>query len=67
MIADLLENNQHQYAKSVTNTKLWRNGKSHAIRDAHAKGCGILHGELTVHADVPPNLRQGMFAEPGRT
>ena len=67
MIADLLENNQGQYAKSVKNTKLWRNGKAHAIRDAHAKSCGILHGELTVHPDLPANLRQGMFAEPGRT
>ena len=45
---------------------LWRNGKAHAISDAHAKSCGILHGELAVNADVPPNLRQGMFAEPGR-
>src|SRR6478609_5672624 len=67
MIADLLKNNQYQYAKSVKNTKLWRNGKAHAIRDAHSKSCGILQGELTVHADIPPNLRQGMFAEPGRT
>lgn len=37
----------------------------HAIRDAHAKSHAILKGELTVHADLPPELRQGLFAVPG--
>lgn len=36
----------------------------HALRDAHAKSNGLLTGELTVHADLPPALRQGVFAEP---
>lgn len=37
--------------------------KNHrAIRDAHAKSHGILRGELTVHPDLPAELRQGMFA-----
>lgn len=36
----------------------------HAIRDAHAKSNGLLKGELTVHADLPPQLRQGVFAQP---
>ncbi len=37
----------------------------HAIRDAHAKSHAILKGELTVPADLPPELRQGLFAAPG--
>ena len=36
----------------------------HALRDAHAKSNGLLKGELTVHADLPPALRQGVFATP---
>jgi hypothetical protein len=37
----------------------------HGIRDAHAKSHGILRGELTVYADLPEPLRQGLFATPG--
>jgi len=36
----------------------------HAIRDAHAKSNGLLKGELTIHADLPAHLRQGVFAQP---
>lgn len=36
----------------------------HAIRDAHAKSNGLLKGELTVHGDLPAELRQGVFAQP---
>lgn len=36
----------------------------HAIRDAHAKSHGVLHGELTVYSDLPDHLRQGLFATP---
>jgi hypothetical protein len=35
----------------------------HALRDAHAKSNGILKGELVVHANLPPELAQGIFAE----
>lgn len=35
------------------------------MRDAHAKSHGILRGELTVPADLPPELAQGLFATPG--
>ncbi|MFF0545846.1 catalase family protein [Nocardia thailandica] len=34
------------------------------MRDAHAKSHGILRGELTVHADLAPELAQGLFATP---
>ena len=36
----------------------------HALRDAHAKSNGLLTGALTVHADLPAALRQGVFAAP---
>ena len=36
----------------------------HAIRDAHAKGHGILRGELTVYPGLDDDLRQGLFANP---
>ncbi|MET0321300.1 MAG: catalase family protein [Duganella sp.] len=36
----------------------------HAIRDAHAKSNGLITGELTIHADLPAELRQGVFAQP---
>ena len=38
----------------------------HAIRDAHAKSHAILTGALVVHGDLPPSLRQGIFAAPAR-
>ena len=37
----------------------------HAVRSVHAKAHGILHGTLTVHGGLPPELAQGMFATPG--
>ena len=55
--AALRKNNELQLKKN----------HGHAIRDAHAKSHGILRGELTVHPDLPDHLRQGMFAEPGKT
>lgn len=67
MIEDLRTNNEFQYRKSRLRAAILRRGRPHAIRDAHAKSCGILHGELTVRSDIPQTHRQGMFAEPGRT
>ena len=37
-----------------------------AMRGVHAKSHALLEGELTVHADLPPELAQGIF-QPGRT
>ncbi len=56
MIDTLHKNNERAFHKY-----------QHAIRDAHAKSHGILFGELRVHPDLPEHLRQGIFAEPGRT
>lgn len=38
----------------------------HAVRAVHAKAHGILEGVLTIDADLPPELAQGLFATPGR-
>ncbi len=37
----------------------------HAVRAVHAKAHGIARGTLTVKAGLPPELAQGLFAEPG--
>jgi hypothetical protein len=37
----------------------------HALRSVHAKSHALLEGQLTVLADLPPQLAQGMFATPG--
>ncbi|RYF10589.1 MAG: catalase [Oxalobacteraceae bacterium] len=36
----------------------------HAVRSVHAKAHGILQGKLTVASGLPPELAQGMFAQP---
>ena len=36
----------------------------HALRDAHAKSHGILSGQLEVVDTLPPELAQGVFADP---
>lgn len=36
----------------------------HAMRSVHAKSHGLLHAELRVLADLPPQLAQGIFATP---
>ena len=36
----------------------------HAVRSVHAKAHGILEGTLTIDADLPAELAQGMFATP---
>jgi len=38
----------------------------HAFRATHVKTQGIVKGELSVLTDLPPHLRQGMFAQPGK-
>jgi hypothetical protein len=34
------------------------------LRGVHAKSHGLLHGELRVHGGLPPELAQGLFAQP---
>lgn len=37
----------------------------HAVRSVHAKGHGLLNGELRVLDNLPAELAQGVFARPG--
>nr|WKF60868.1 hypothetical protein HUO10_005390 [Paraburkholderia busanensis] len=37
----------------------------HGVRSVHAKSHGLLDGEMTVLAGLPPELAQGVFAKPG--
>lgn len=43
-----------------------RQQHGHAMRSTHAKATGLLKGTLMVPADLPAELAQGMFAQPGR-
>lgn len=36
------------------------------LRDAHAKAHGCVKAQVTVAADLPAELRQGVFAQPGK-
>lgn len=38
----------------------------HAVRSVHAKAHAILEGQLLVAGDLPPELAQGLFAQPGQ-
>ena len=38
----------------------------HAVRASHAKSSAVLKGEMRVLDGLPPELRQGLFAEPHR-
>lgn len=38
----------------------------HAVRAVHAKSHGLMAGTLTVIDGLPPELAQGLFAQPGR-
>ncbi|XYD09056.1 catalase family protein [Methylobacterium sp. NMS12] len=37
----------------------------HAVRASHAKVSGVAVGELVIQPDLPPELRQGLFAQAG--
>lgn len=37
----------------------------HAVRASHAKSSACVIGELTILDDLPPELAQGLFAQPG--
>ena len=56
-----------QQLNSAFDTILERTAEDygHAVRSVHAKSHGVLEGELTVDAGLPPELAQGLFATPG--
>jgi len=52
--------------RSLRRNNEWAAEKyKHAVRDAHAKGLGVMRGELTVYPNLPDFLRQGLFSTPG--
>lgn len=42
--------------------KKYGDGKGPALRDAHPKQHGAVRGDLHVHADIPDELKHGLFA-----
>ncbi|MDB5592082.1 catalase family protein [Enterovirga sp.] len=44
--------------------RMARERYGHSVRTSHAKAHGLLKGALEVLPDLPPELRQGLFAEP---
>lgn len=49
--------------RSITETT--SRNYDHAVRSVHAKSHGLIEGELTVAAGLPPELAQGLFAQRG--
>lgn len=41
-------------------------GLGRAVRDAHAKGYGLVRGEVEILSNVPAEYAQGIYATPGR-
>jgi len=41
-------------------------GVNRAVRDAHAKGFGLVRGELEILAGLPAEYAQGIYSTPGR-
>ena len=48
-------------AQSVTTE-----GTGRAVRDAHAKGYGLIRGEVEILDELPAEYAQGIYATPGR-
>src|SRR5262245_32235425 len=48
-------------AQSVTTE-----GTGRAVRDAHAKGYGLVRGEVEILGQLPAEYAQGIYATPGR-
>ena len=63
------EQEKTQRIKEVMERMQKRNFDLHrkAFRATHVKTQGIVKGKLRVHPDLPEHLRQGIFAEPGKT
>ena len=45
---------------------LVRSKSGENVRISHAKAFGLLKGELIIEKNLPPELAQGLFAQPGR-
>jgi hypothetical protein len=57
----VLERTERFIAESVT-----ASGTGRAVRDAHAKGYGLVRGEVEILGGLPAEYAQGIYATPGR-
>ena len=57
----VIEKTESYIAESVT-----AEGTGRAVRDAHAKGYGVVRGEVEILAGLPAEYAQGIYATPGR-
>jgi hypothetical protein len=57
----VIEKTESYIAESVT-----AEGVGRAVRDAHAKGYGLVRGEIEILDQVPAEYAQGIYAAPGR-
>ncbi|WP_329433075.1 catalase family protein [Streptomyces sp. NBC_01280] len=56
----VIEKTERYIAESVT-----AGGTGRALRDAHAKGYGLVRGEVEILGGLPPEYAQGIYATPG--
>ena len=56
-IVDLMTEGMHLVKKE--------SGASENVRISHAKAFGLLKGELIIQSNLPAELAQGLFAQPG--
>jgi hypothetical protein len=57
----VIEKTESYIAESVT-----AEGTGRAVRDAHAKGYGVVRGEVEILDGLPAEYAQGIYATPGR-
>jgi hypothetical protein len=57
----VLDRTEQFIAESVT-----ASGTGRAVRDAHAKGYGLVRGEVEILPGLPAEYAQGIYATPGR-
>jgi hypothetical protein len=57
----VIEKTESYIAESVT-----AEGTGRAVRDAHAKGYGLVRGEVEILGQLPSEYAQGIYATPGR-
>jgi len=57
----LIDGTERYVAESVTTE-----GTGRAVRDAHAKGYGVVRGEVEILDRLPAEYAQGIYATPGR-
>ncbi|HUR02270.1 MAG TPA: catalase family protein [Nonomuraea sp.] len=61
MLQTVIGKTEHYIAESVTSE-----GTGLAIRDAHAKGYGLVKGEVEIVDQLPAEYAQGIYATPGK-